>query len=176
MRLFHQFVGGACLVCERPARPFALACDYCGEDLPQRRGRLFLRVAMAGAALFCTCAFAAIRARVPFPATITLPGGVLVALGVGLALLPPSMRGVAGAMRRERWRQVSGRYFGGLALTVLTAMVTLAAGTPRPWSLPHIILAMAACLTLVAAPLALQLPWHKLVAGFLLAAGLLLSH
>ena len=175
MRLFLSRSCRICIVCERPFRSFALVCDYCGEDLPQRRGRLFLRCGITGVALLSTAAFATVRGWPVLPAKLTLPGALLVALGVGLALLPPRLCGLAAATRRERLRQASRCYFSGLALTILTALAMLAACTPNPWSLAHAILAMTAILALFAAPLALQIHWHKLAAGFLLAAGLLLS-
>ncbi|MFZ4394970.1 MAG: hypothetical protein ACOYOU_05010 [Kiritimatiellia bacterium] len=176
MRLFPPTSRCVCIVCERPARLNALVCDYCGEDLPQHRSRLLRRMAAAAAAVCCTVAFAVVRGGVWAPANLTLPAAMLVALGVGLALLPPRLRGVARTTRMERLRQVSWRYFSSLALAVLTAWATLVAGSPNPWSRLHAILAAAAFLALLVAPRALQIPWHKLAAGGLLAAGLLLSH
>ncbi len=133
-------------------------------------------MAAAGAAVCCTVAFAVVRGDVRVPASLTLPAGILVALGAGLALLPPRLCGVAHATRRERLRQVAWRYCSSLALAALTAWATLVAGSPGPWSRLHAILAAASFLALLAAPRALQIPWHKLAAGGLLAAGLLLSH
>lgn len=175
MHFFRQNARCTCVVCERPAQPHALVCDYCGEDLPQRRRLLCQRAGMAAAALFTPAAFAAMHGWPRIPGKLTLPGGLLLALGIGLALLPPKLRGVAGATRRERLGQVVPRYFGGLALALLTAIATLAAGTSNPWSMTDIVVAMATTLILFIAPLALGLPWHKFVAGLLAAVGLLLS-
>ena len=175
MRPFLQPARRTCAACERPARPSALVCDYCGEDLPHRRSRLIFRVAMGCTALVSTLAFAVVRGWVPFPAKLTLPGSALVALGSGIALLPPVLRGVAGATRRDRLWQAVPRYFGGIALALLTGVAALTAGASQPWTLIDAATAAVTALTLLAAPLALDLPWHKLVAGMLLAAGLLLS-
>ncbi len=172
MRLFSR---QTCIVCKRPAPPQALVCAYCSEDLPQRRRLLCQRAGIAGAALLATAAFTAVHGGIAFPAKLTLPGATLVALGTGLALLPPKLRGVAGAMPRERLGQVAPRYCGGIVLALLTALlVVLTAGAPQPWTIAETTLAAAATLALLAAPAALDLPWHKLMAGILLAAGLLL--
>ena len=175
MRLFLQPPRRTCAVCERPAQPHDLVCVYCGEDLPQRRRQLCQRAGIAGAALFSTAAFAAVHGWPPLPGKLPLPGAALLALGVGLALLPPRIRGVADSTRHERLRQVMPRYFGGVALAVLAAIVMLAACAPRRWAILDAMLATITTLTLLAAPPSLGLPWHKLAAGALFAAGLLLS-
>jgi len=175
MRRFLQPARRTCPVCARPAQPALLVCDYCGEDLPQRRSRLLFRIVMGCVALLSTFVFAAVRGWMPLPAQLTLPGGVLVALGAGLALLPPVLRGVAGSTRSERLWQVAPRYFGGIALALLVGLATRAAGAPKTWVVSDATLAAVTTLTLLAAPPALGLPWHKLVAGLLLATGLLIT-
>ena len=175
MRIFLHPARRTCIVCERPAPSSALVCAYCGEDLPQRRQLLCQRAGITAVALFTTAAFAAVHGRLAFPAKLTLPGAALMALGAGLALLPPKLHGVAGGTRAERLRQVAPRFFGGIALALVTALTVLTAGAPKPWPLADVALAAAATLALLAAPPSLRLPWYKLVAGVLLAAGLLLS-
>jgi hypothetical protein len=129
---------------------------------------------MAAAALFATAAFAAVHGWHALPGRLTLPGAVLVALGAGLALLPPALRGVTGGTRRERLWQAAARYFGGIALALLTAGAMLAARSPQSWTIWDASLAGLTALALLAAPFTLGLPWHKLLAGILMAAGLLL--
>ena len=99
---------------------------------------------------------------------------MLVALGAGLALLPSALRGVAGGTRRERLWQTAPRYCGGIALALLTAGAMLAACSPQNWTMWDASLAGMTALALLAAPATLNLPWHKLLAGLLVAAGLLL--
>lgn len=164
-----------CAVCSRPVRPQALVCTYCGEDLPQRRQRFYRRAGSAAAAFFSTAAFAAVHGWHALPETLTLAGSVLLALGAGLALLPPALRGVADSTRRERLWQTAPRYFGGMALALLTAGAMLAACAPQKWTIGDAPLAGMTALALLAAPVTLNLPWHKLLAGTLMAAGLLLS-
>ena len=173
MRLSFNPVPRACVVCERPAQPYALVCDYCGEALPDRDLRLGLRTGAAVAAFCATAAFAAVRGWPPMPGHLSLPGAMLIALGTGLALLPPKLRGMAGATRRERLARLAPRYFGGLVLVLLSAYVVFAAAAPKPWALADGTMALTVTLTLVAMPLVLGLPWHKLPVGLLLAAGLL---
>ena len=167
----------ACIVCSRPAPSHALTCAYCGEDLPHRRHQLLIYAAITSMALAATLAFAVGRScsTSMIPTKLSLPASMLVALGIGLALLPPKLRGVAGATRRERLGQMAPRYFGALALTLLVAMATLAAGTSKPWSMTDTVLAMATMITLFTSPLTLGLPWLPLAAGLLAAAGFLLS-
>lgn len=162
-------------MCGRPAPPLAITCAYCGEDLPQRRSRLLVRIALAGAALLFTAAFVAARGGAQLPVKLTLPGTALVALGTGLCLLPPTLRGVAGSSRRERLGQAAPRYLGGMVLTLLTALVALAAGAPREWTMADTALVFASATPLIAAPPVCGIPWHKIAAGILLAVGLLLS-
>ena len=159
------------MVCGRPAPLPALTCAYCGEDLPQRRQLQRQRAGIAAAALLGTATLVVARGWSPIPDQLTLSGAALVALGTGLALLPPALRGVAGFTRRDRLWQAGPRYFGGLALALLTAALLLAASTPKPWTLTDPLLAAAAALALLLAPPAFNLPWHKLAAGLLLAAG-----
>ena len=130
---------------------------------------------MAGAALFSTAAFAAVHGWHPLPGKLTLPGAALVALGTGLALLPPILRGVAGATRGERLWQAAPSYAGGIGLTLLAGLFALAAGAPNHWTIAEASLSAMSALTLLAIPPSLGLPWHKLAGGMLLAAGLLLS-
>ncbi|MEI8243832.1 MAG: hypothetical protein WCI17_11235 [bacterium] len=164
----------SCAACERPAPPLALTCVYCGEHLPQRRRRLRQRAGIVAAALISTAAFAAVHGCHPLPGRLTLGGAALVALGLGLTLLPPPLRGVADASRRGRLWQVTVRYGGGMALALLAALTMLAAGAPKQWSMTDAALAATTALALLTAPFALGLPWHKLLAGLLLAAGALL--
>ena len=173
MRLSLNPAPRACVVCERPAQPYALVCDYCGENLPERGRRLALRASLVAAALCATAAFAAVRGWPQMPGHLSLPGAMLAALGTGLALLPPKLRGVAGATRRERLAGLAPRYFGGLALVLLSMYAVFAAAAPSSWALADGVLAFTVTLTLAAVPLVLGLPWHKLPAGLLLAAGLL---
>jgi hypothetical protein len=163
-----------CAACGRPAQPLTLTCVYCGEHLPQRRRRLCQRAGIVAAALLSAAAFAAVRGCHPLPGSLTPGGAALAALGLGLTLLPPPLRGVADASRRARLRQVSLRYGGGMTLALLAALATLAAGAPKEWSMTDAALAGATALALLAAPFVLGLPWHKLLAGLLLAAGALL--
>lgn len=89
--------------------------------------------------------------------------------------LPPILRGVAGATRRERLWQAAPRYAGGIVLALLAGLSTLAAGAPGHWTIAEASLSAMSALTLLAIPPSLGLPWHKLAGGMLLAAGLLLS-
>ncbi len=172
MKRFLPAAAAICRCCERPAPPLALSCPYCSEELPQRRWRLWLgvlvpAVAACGAILLLLC-----RGGLSMPGPFTLPGGLLVAGGTGLALLPPDWLGVAGATRRIRLWQLLPRYAGGLALTLATTLTLCAIRAPTPWTPATTALATITGLAILPAPVLLGLSWHPLAAGLLLAAGI----
>ena len=174
MRLFMPPRYSSCIVCNRSAPAHALTCIYCGEDLPHRRQQIIIRLLLSGTALLCTAAMVATRGGLHLPSPLTLPAAVLIALGTGLTILPPVLRGVADTSRSARARKAAQLYFGGIALALLTALFTAAAGTPTPWDIGSTSLAFIAGISLIAAPPVLGLPWHKLAAGILLGVGALL--
>lgn len=160
-----------CVSCDRPAAPFDWQCPYCGEALRREPWK------NAGAAAVFACGFAGAAAFVlarglhaSFHAT---PVAMLcLGVGTGLSLLPPTITGVCCPERRSRLWQVALRYAGGVLLSLLAASALCSACAPTPWRAAHGALAAIAGLGMLAAPIFLGLPWHKLAAAGLLAAGM----
>jgi hypothetical protein len=163
-----------CRSCERPAPPLALTCPYCSEDLSHRCQRLWLGLLIPAVAGCGAILLLLWRGGLSMSGAVTLPGSLLTAAGLGLALIPPDWPGVAGATRRIRLWQLLPRYAGGLALTLATTLTLCAIRAPTPWTPATTALATITGLALLPSTMLLGLSWHPLTAGLLLAAGWLL--
>jgi len=167
-----------CLCCERPVASHVTRCVYCGESMPRPLAARILRPL----ALMIFCAgtmelvflrlsnqsWAACMDRVKTPTN-----AALLAVGVGLALLPPSWRGVATWSWRDRIGFLFLRIPGTTLLALFTGLAVMAVGTPHPWSLFQRALAAAAFLALAGLPNLFGARWNMFVAGLLLGTAML---
>ena len=167
-----------CSACDRPLAPHVGVCDYCGEPvfLPVRLR--ILRIALPTLAIGCAVAWTLPRllAHPIHPrllSQLTRPGAALIALGLGLALLPHTLRGVADLSRNERLRLVTPRFLGGVFLLFLAFANTLAACAPLPWSAADIAWLISNAFSLASLPLFFGWSSRSLAAGILIAIGTL---
>jgi hypothetical protein len=96
--------------------------------------------------------------------------GVLLALGVGLLLLPDRLTGVAPATPLAALWQVVRTVGGTWLLALGTAAYVLALRCGTAWSPAGVALAVLMAPALSALPLLTALPWRGLAAGLLIAA------
>jgi hypothetical protein len=169
---------GRCVACDRPARRHARVCVYCGEAVAYPAASRALRVAVPTLAAGACAALLVLRA--PALGGAWLGARVagcpwtcaLLALALGLLLLPPRAAGVAPADRRDGRRRALSAAAGGLALVIAAAACLLAAAGPQPWTRAETFLAALAFPALGAAPLVLGLSWSSLAAGLCIGAAL----
>jgi len=105
-----------------------------------------------------------------FHQPFALPAALLLALGCGLTLLPPTFHGVAPADFSERRQQATTRYFAGALLAALVAINALALWPIASQPLEILALASTNLAALFCFPAAFGIPWNKIPAGILLAA------
>ena len=162
----------SCVACGRPLASPAARCVYCGETLPRDAAFRALRAALWTLAPAGTFAFLVAHVP-PAPHLPSTPErALLLALGAGLAVLPPAMRGVAAVAIRDRQCQAIGRAGRSLLVTLLGACLFNAAVALHAWTPSALALAAPAALALLAMPFISGLPWLSLAAGLLLGIGL----
>lgn len=163
-----------CISCNRPAAPHAATCAYCGETIPVSPRRRAIHVALITLASAGTIALTLVNPepllQLPAHLPFTLPSALLLALGCGLTLLPPTFHGVAPADFSERRQQAATRYFAGVLLAALVAINALDLWPIVNQPLEILALASANLAALFCFPAAFGIPWHKIPAGILLAA------
>lgn len=166
-------IPNCCVACGRPAATGQNICPYCDEAVYETRKRRIARcfcfiLLTAGTPLFAWLRGCQISLLWPTPLTIL--DGILMALGIGLLLIPNHQTGIAPAARIDRLWQVWRPLGGTLLLAITTALFILAAWQGTRWTPVGIVLAATIPAALVSLPSLAQLPWRGVASGILLGA------